>query len=742
MSGSRWRAARSGRFLGLLAFVGLCVGCAEDPQTDCLNGQFGLDCVASLEVFDGAGKNLGDGDIVRWQAGGGEAVERTFEIANTISSVTAAALHIRSIKVVSVTGDGATFSCRNEAGQPCAGATWRPVVPAGTSIEGAVQRERFRIRWQGQAGSIDAAAVEIRVSGEPAYVDEPFKFVVRVDANVPRIKLTPAVVDFGWHPVGESKTRVVLARNTGDAPLRITGMRVKGDAGFALRDEATHVFHPAGTDVPMDAAMVLQPGGSRSLTVRYTAASEAARQAELLVDSDAFNDGAGRAILTANADAPCIDVAPKLIDFGAVLVGKSAERAFTITNCGGGDLLIKAAALTKGGQEFALLGTGVALPAALDINGSRTFRVLYQPEDVTGVDKDTGMPALDHATVTVTTGYGPRDVAIRGFGVDKTCPIAKIHIAEGEEVIPQTTLHLDGKQSVAVAGGAISHWQWSLVKQPPGSTAQLLPSANDPAPQLTANVAGSYRICLSVADNGGHKSCIPACADVIVVPSDAIHVELLWHNPADPDESDTGPGAGADVDLHFTHPMASNSGYDLDCDGAPDPWFSVPFDTFWFNAKPNWASAASTKDDPRLDLDDTDGAGPENLNLDEPQGTVATPIAYDVGVHYWDDHGYGLAEAEVRLYINGALIWSDGPVPLKPLDMWHVGRVRWPNKLTTGVGEPFVQCHQSAPLASPKGVCKAEKASKKWAPSGQRCMTSCYKPKAFGPTPKTAPHCS
>ena len=40
------------------------------------------------------------------------------------------------------------------------------------------------------------------------------------------------------------------------------------------------------------------------------------------------------------------------------------------------------------------------------------------------------------------------------------------------------------------------------------------------------------------------------------------------------------------------------------------------FDCFWFNAHPNWGSFdPSVDDDPGLDRDDTDGAGPENLFL-------------------------------------------------------------------------------------------------------------------------------
>ena len=156
-----------------------------------------------------------------------------------------------------------------------------------------------------------------------------------------------------------------------------------------------------------------------------------------------------------------------------------------------------------------------------------------------------------------------------------------------------------------------------------------------------------------------------------------LHVELLWHTPEDPDETDTGPETGADLDLHFLHSWAA--GPDLDGNGKPDGWFDMPFDTFWFNATPNWGSfAPGGDDDPRLDRDDTDGAGPENLNLDTPENVV-----YRVGVHYWNDHGYGSAFATVRVYVYGSLVFEVTDVLLVDRDMWDVCGIEWPSGKVT-----------------------------------------------------------
>jgi hypothetical protein len=163
------------------------------------------------------------------------------------------------------------------------------------------------------------------------------------------------------------------------------------------------------------------------------------------------------------------------------------------------------------------------------------------------------------------------------------------------------------------------------VKQPVGSQSVFLPSFLAADPTFEVNVAGIYEFQLDVWDQNDQKSLTSAFVTVAVIPDEVIHVELLWTTEGDPDQTDAGPEAGVDLDLHFAHPFAIY-GPDVDGDGAPDPWFDVPFDCFWFNAHPNWGSLNPAVDDnPGLDRDDTDGAGPENINLNLPAGRHGLP---------------------------------------------------------------------------------------------------------------------
>jgi hypothetical protein len=258
------------------------------------------------------------------------------------------------------------------------------------------------------------------------------------------------------------------------------------------------------------------------------------------------------------------------------------------------------------------------------------------------------------------------------------CPEPVIVVTEGDEVAPQTVVHLRGDQSIP-GTGEITKYRWTVV-QPQGNAFALMPSGSFPHPTHEANVAGTYVYSLDVCDQV-RCSDDPGCGTtasrkVIVVPcSGCAHIELTWDTPNDPDQVDEGPDAGSDMDLHVAHPYAG--GEDVDKDGKPDGWFDLPWDCFWFNPHPalnaeeSWCS---------LDRDDTDGAGPENANL--PGFKAET---YRVGVHYWDAHGYGASVPRVRIYVYGILVFDALGVKMKPCDFWEVATIEFPSGKVTAV---------------------------------------------------------
>jgi hypothetical protein len=141
----------------------------------------------------------------------------------------------------------------------------------------------------------------------------------------------------------------------------------------------------------------------------------------------------------------------------------------------------------------------------------------------------------------------------------------------------------------------------------------------------------------------------------------------VWDTPTDPNQLDA---SGSDVDLHLLHEVGS--------------WNERPYDCFWQNLNPDWASGRTgacisdqtpgCHDDPSLDIDDVDGSGPENINLDNPE----PDHTYFVGVHYFSDHGYGRSFVTVRIFIGGVLEREFLRQRLDDQAFWQVGDIAWP----------------------------------------------------------------
>jgi len=390
---------------------------------------------------------------------------------------------------------------------------------------------------------------------------------------------------------------------------------------------------------------------------------------------------------------PCLTLTSDEINFGGKIIGEAAVTPLEIKSCGDEPLELYAISIVDGSSpdfdlDLSALPHEPAIdnPVVVPTEETVTIQVVFVPDMENPFDDD-GNILFDEGTVVIQSNApeGEALVPLSGAGVAVACPTAVIVCAEGDEVTPSTELHLYGDQSFA-PNGEIQTWKWE-VEQPAGSESVFSPSAAFPNPTFEAGHLGTYTFSLTVYDQTGTPSCFPASWQVVVAPTDGIRVELVWHTPGDPDETDTGPETGTDLNLHFVHPLAG--GPDLDEDGVPDGWFDMPFDCFWFNGNPNWGNYdPAFDDDPHLDRDDIDGAGPENITLSSPES-----VTYRVGVYYWDDWGYGASEATVRVYIYAQLVFEVPAVNMVKGDMWEVCTIKWTtyepqiDLVTTGDGE-------------------------------------------------------
>lgn len=613
------------------------------------------------------------------------------------------------------------FELRTQAGSPGLPTSGDPILiePLGT-------QDAITTYWvdvvvhRPEEGVSPTAVIELRTNSS-INGGETVKIKVESEGLQPQIQ-APLQVDFGNTSQGDEKFQKIDILNTGSGTLEITKFVLSGHPAFSFRIDAADwseewpvTAESSSEGITLPTPLIIEPGNSKQATIRFVPQGPEPASANLILMSNDPNAKSGWLIkISGNQTGPCVSINPKKVDFGGKLIGKLATVGVEVLSCGEAPLSLKSirlAGTTSGdfslelgglpgmemgttefladetpcqSSEDCALGTCYegSCAVVLDINESATFQVQFVPDEINPLDicpgdhcnEGNGQPIPDLGTIEITTDafVSELDVDVRGFGVEVECPTAVIIVQEGEEVIPQTKLHLIGSQSYAASGG-IAKYEWTVL-QPVGSQSIFLPSSAAPDPTFEVNVAGTYVFTLNVWDEVDEPSCVPATYTVYVNPDEAIHVELLWDTPNDPNQTDEGPEAGADLDLHFLHPFAT--GQDVDGDGKLDGWFDQPFDCFWFNAHPNWGSLdPMVDDDPGLDRDDTDGAGPENVNLNIPEDG----LTYRVGVHYWNDHGFGPSLATVRVYIYSSLVFTIADVELVNHDLWEVAEVHWPS---------------------------------------------------------------
>jgi hypothetical protein len=233
------------------------------------------------------------------------------------------------------------------------------------------------------------------------------------------------------------------------------------------------------------------------------------------------------------------------------------------------------------------------------------------------------------------------------------------------DAIPATFSPLD---TVSLGGytsydpdGIILVWQWEILTRPQGSTSMpQAVSANNAFADFLLDLAGPYTLRLTVFDNEGGTASSEIVA-FTAVPDQYFHAELDWDL-----------GGNSDVDLHVM---------DVTAGGV---FQSAPYDCFYSNKTPEWG-AAGLGDNPRLDLDDTTGFGPENVNIDFP----ANGSKFRVLAHYFADAGMGPTTVRIRLYLNGVIVLDETEVLEATDKAWSLVEVDWPSGNLTIIDQLF-----------------------------------------------------
>lgn len=317
----------------------------------------------------------------------------------------------------------------------------------------------------------------------------------------------------------------------------------------------------------------------------------------------------------------------------------------------------------------------------------------------------------DNAPVLEVPLSGEANLAPRAVAVELITRRSTVKVGLGREVT------IDGNDTVDPEGDPFT-FSWELVDKPASSEAFLIGGlagascADDgecevddgyrcvagssgsrcrqvARTRVTPDDVGTYLVRLKATDSRGAFS----TADAVILPRDLALV-LTW-GPAD-DASCYRPGTPScddlsvadqrlyccgqtDLDLHLVRPEGTLGDYgscpagcvvDTSTDGGPAVSENRCFedtdafaatcrqlgtDCAYANRYPEWG-ATGRADDPRLDLDDVRGYGPEAITLNEPPDGV-----YSAVVHFCTDRITEPSLATLEVYVKGELRHTAGP---------------------------------------------------------------------------------
>lgn len=390
----------------------------------------------------------------------------------------------------------------------------------------------------------------------------------------------------------------------------------------------------------------VEPGEIGTLSINVRPLVEGTIKARLIVDSDdptAIPNHVEVPITVTAVDVglPDIEVDPVEVDFETIGRGDIGRANVEVKNVGVRDLILDAAYIEDDADGvFSISSGGIPLatpPSSQNVgprNATWSVGLIYRP-----IDTD-----LKTATLVLLSNDPDETevrVPIRAQAVE--CPVAVATLVdEGLQIEPFDTVRLDGRDSFTTAAGTRiatpdeGGFQWTLLVRPVGSTAILASETNNRT-EMLADLAGLYQVQLDVfaidssrPGNPSIKSCLPAIVDVDVKPSDDLLIQLVWDHPT------------ADLDLHMLNEDGTVFTHEGDCyfsnrqPLAPD--------------QPGWST--NPDENPRLDVDDASGYGPENMNLKHP----APGSRWKVLVHYWNRQTADVPNttAIVRVFAYGA----------------------------------------------------------------------------------------
>ena len=541
------------------------------------------------------------------------------------------------------------------------------------------------------------------------------RIAVEVCQGEPKVEgkggTTECSLSFDNADLSQRVTRKVKLHNVGEEDITISGWELTADTDPAFNMEHVPSVIKAGLTSEMVVSfrplLASQVGGT---CILKTDAQNARNPGDGEISINLGGTGADNGVPEMTVRVLDGEDETRCCDLGNIAIGSIANCRVKIANNGTRGLVLDEVSFDPTATTSGAWAPVGALPTPGNHDNEERFTIApgaatvisfsFTPTDETpsaarvvirsnapracgpvgAFDSDVCTPR-DDITPCPTDQVGRVSVDLRGRGANPPTCVARIKSVNGATTFDARLIEpLDDVELTAEMSSTsnpaveITGYRWDIRSRPSGSGVRFN-DPNSPTPRFVfdnsstniisgLDVVGEYVVRCVAIDSVGTESVNEgdAVLSIVATPSEAIHFQLVWDSP------DT------DVDLHLLREDAgvfTNSG---------------PNDCYFGNCKVNgtgrpiWddANVAGAGGNPKLDVDDVEGFGPENSNIDEP-----VPGRYKATVHYWSDHGNGSTVATLRVYIYGNLaaeyfrLINDG-------EWWDVGIVEWPAGASPG----------------------------------------------------------
>lgn len=533
----------------------------------------------------------------------------------------------------------------------------------------------------------------------------------------PKLQVTPTEIDMGRRQVAETSFASFTIGNVGTAfascsfEIEAATAEELGEAISEFDDISGAAFQPP------EGPSTVSPNQSVQEEIAFTPPSRGKFAGTLVVISDDLNNPRIRLPLRGEGGPPLIEVEPERVDFEVANEGPGAAREVRVRNVGFDRLDLSnmyivddyASAVPQATPVFRLENESLS---SASIAGGQVLAVVVRMEPTAGAvawaqsDQLTGKlviesnaenePSLE-VPLSGVANLAPRAVAVELFSRQST-----VKVGIGREVV------IDGSESTDPEGEPIT-FDWELVEQPEASEALLIGAVSadectadaecDTAEGyrcvgtasssrcrqvartfVTPDVVGSFVVRLRATDARGAYS----FADVTILPRDLV-VVLRWSQTDTatcfaPDSAECEMLSlsdrrlyccgQTDIDLHLVQPGGTLGDYGTCPATCTSPGESLcsedsdehvatcrqfGTDCAYANRYPEWG-VPGRADDPRLDLDDVRGYGPEVISLNNPPDG-----AYTAYVHFCTDRIGEPTQASLSIYVEGELQYEVGP---------------------------------------------------------------------------------